>query len=241
MAATSQRGGGSTSAAIRRAMMPGEDAQTRFLRELAQRLPLDLVVEAHVFPPIRQGGAETGVAVIAARREVVAAAPASDGVELVGGELSTFGTDAATATSPAESPPGGAPPHGEVANSQRAEPHPSVAAGAKGSRAESSHAAGVDGEANGAASALAPTPHAPPATRPADRLTVFSARYRLALKGPDRGKWEVNVVEEADAPLVSVDAVVRGVQRRAGEGSEPERFTAEQLRALLGEPAPPPS
>ncbi|HWJ21867.1 MAG TPA: hypothetical protein VNS52_05885, partial [Gemmatimonadaceae bacterium] len=59
------------------------------------------------------------------------------------------------------------------------------------------------------------------------------------LKGPDRGKWEVDVVEEADAPLVTVDAVVRGVQRRAGEGADAERFTAEQLRALLAEPSAP--
>ena len=45
-----------------------EDTQTRFLRALGERLPLERVVEAHVFPPIRQGGAETGLAVIAAER-----------------------------------------------------------------------------------------------------------------------------------------------------------------------------
>ena len=49
----------------------------------------------------------------------------------------------------------------------------------------------------------------------------------------------MDLVEEADAPLVTVDAVVLGVKPRAWEGAEPERYTAEQLRALLdsGEPA----
>jgi hypothetical protein len=42
------------------------------------------------------------------------------------------------------------------------------------------------------------------------RMVVYAASYRLTLKGLDRGKWEVNIVAEADAPLVAVDAVVRG-------------------------------
>src|SRR5688500_7025213 len=65
------------------------------------------------------------------------------------------------------------------------------------------------------------------------RHTVFTARYRLTRKGAERGKWEFEVVADADAPLVTVDAVVRGVQRRAGEDEEPERLTAEGVRAAL--------
>jgi hypothetical protein len=61
---------------------------------------------------------------------------------------------------------------------------------------------------------------------------VYTARYRATLKGPDRGKFEVDVHEEADAPLITIDAVVRGVQHRAGEPTEPERLTGEQLRSL---------
>ena len=68
-------------------------------------------------------------------------------------------------------------------------------------------------------------------------MTVHTARYRLALKGVDRGKWDVDVVAEADAPLEAVDAVVRGVQRRAGEGSEPERLNVDSLRSALEDPA----
>jgi hypothetical protein len=165
---------------------PGDDTLTRFLREMAQRLPLDRVVEAHVFPPIRQGGAETGVAVIAARRmETVAAEEQAAAVASAADAATADAASADDAPPPAE---GDAPVAPETA---------------------SSTAAGLP-----------------------ERHTVFSARYRLTLKGPERGKWEVDVVEEADAPLVTVDAVVRGVQRRAGEGADPERFTAEQLRAV---------
>ena len=69
------------------------------------------------------------------------------------------------------------------------------------------------------------------------RHIVYSARYRLVLKGADRGRWEATVTAEADAPLVAVEAVVRGVLRRAGEDDEPERLTGESFRqALVAEP-----
>jgi hypothetical protein len=68
-----------------------------------------------------------------------------------------------------------------------------------------------------------------------NRHTVFTARYRLTIKGADRGRWEFDLVEEADAPLLTVDAVVRGVQERAGEETEPVRLTADDVRASLPE------
>ena len=69
------------------------------------------------------------------------------------------------------------------------------------------------------------------------RHVVYSARYRLVLKGPDRGRWEATVTAEADAPLAAVEAVVRGVLRRAGENEDPERLTGEGFRqALVAEP-----
>jgi hypothetical protein len=40
-------------------------------------------------------------------------------------------------------------------------------------------------------------------------------------------------VAEADAPIATVDDVVRGVQRRSGDDSEPERMTGDALRASL--------
>ena len=65
------------------------------------------------------------------------------------------------------------------------------------------------------------------------RHTVFTARYRHTLKGPDRGKWEVDVQAEADAPLVTVDQVVKGVMKRAGEPFEPERITASEFKTIV--------
>ena len=63
---------------------------------------------------------------------------------------------------------------------------------------------------------------------------VYSAHYKHTLKGADRGKWEVEVVAEADAPLMTVDEVVRGVMKRAGEQFEPERITAGEFRTIVG-------
>ncbi|MEO7084742.1 MAG: hypothetical protein ABI442_05300 [Gemmatimonadaceae bacterium] len=68
----------------------------------------------------------------------------------------------------------------------------------------------------------------------ASRIVVYAARYRLTLKGLDRGKWETSVVAEADAPLVTVEAVVRGVQRRAGDVDDATKIDGDEVRALLG-------
>ena len=110
----------------------------RFLREIADRVGAAAVESVHLFPPIRQGGVETGAAVVAA------------------------------------SEPGQA------------------------------------------------------------RHAVWSASYRHTLKGPDRGKWEVEVTAEADAPLVTIEAVVDGVMKRAGEQFSPEKLTASEFRTIIG-------
>jgi hypothetical protein len=68
--------------------------------------------------------------------------------------------------------------------------------------------------------------------RPA-RHTVLTAHYRHTLKGVERGKWQVTVVEEADAPLITVETVVRGVQRRAGDVDDPEKMEGDAVREVL--------
>jgi len=73
------------------------------------------------------------------------------------------------------------------------------------------------------------------------RHTVYTARYRLVQKGPERGHWEAEVVAEAEAPLITVEMVVRGVQRRAGEESEILRYSAKQIARALRMPWPTPS
>lgn len=69
------------------------------------------------------------------------------------------------------------------------------------------------------------------------RFAILTARYCLTFKGPDRGKWEVEIIHEADAPLDTVERVARGVARRAGEESDPEHFSGESLRLALEAPA----
>ena len=81
-----------------------------------------------------------------------------------------------------------------------------------------------------ATAALAVSPNEPAAPR---RYTVYAAKYKLALKGVDRGKWECSVVAEADAPLVTVETVVRGVQRRSGDAEEPERMSGDEARNFV--------
>ena len=152
------------------------DVRERFLREITAQVPADRIAELHLFPPLRRGGMETGVAVIAA--ELADMRPRDEPVQ--------------SSTEPSAEP---------------------------------------SAEADGAAADAAASPPET-VTRP-DRLTVFTARYRLTRKGADRGRWEFDVVADADAPLRDVDTVVRGVQRRAGDDDEPERLTADGLRAAL--------
>lgn len=148
------------------------ELQERFLRKAAERLPLERVVEVHLFPPIRQGGMETGIAIVAAE--------------------DARGDEAAAMAADDEVPDPEALAEGDVLAEEIAEAH----------------------------------------GRQPRRHTVYTARYRATLKGPERGRFEVDVHEEADAPLITIDAVVRGVQHRAGEPTEPERLTGERLRGL---------
>jgi len=69
-----------------------------------------------------------------------------------------------------------------------------------------------------------------------DRLSILTAHFRHTVKGPDRGKWEFNMVHDADAPIETVERVVRGVARRAGEDGEPELLSGTDFQRALTEP-----
>jgi hypothetical protein len=125
------------------------ETRERFLTAIAEQIAADRIAEIHFFKPIKQGGVESGVAVVAL----------------------TMPTDTLT---------------------------------------------DAEGDSD------APLRH-----------TVLTAHYRLTLKGLDRGKWQVTVVEEADAPLITVETVVRGVQRRAGDLDDPERMDGDAVREAL--------
>jgi hypothetical protein len=72
---------------------------------------------------------------------------------------------------------------------------------------------------------------APPGAPP--RPVVFTARYRVWVKGRERGKWEFAMAEQAEAPLATVDAVVRGVLTRRDEATDPERLGPDAVRVRL--------
>ena len=150
------------------------ETRARFLAAIAAQLPADRIAEVHLFPAIRQGGMESGVAVIAVEPQ-----PVVDAAVVVETEQWLCEDRADVSDAEADAAP-------------------------------------------------APAPR---------RYTVFSARYRHTLKGPDRGKWETSVTEEADAPLLTVDAVVRGVQRRSGDVDEIVRISGDEVRAALPTPA----
>ncbi|GAC1479567.1 MAG: hypothetical protein NVS1B4_24250 [Gemmatimonadaceae bacterium] len=75
---------------------------------------------------------------------------------------------------------------------------------------------------------------ATPEAGPAPRIEVHTAAYRLAIKGAERGHWTFEVVTEGDAPLLTVDTVVRGVLTRSDDSDVPERLDGERIAALLG-------
>lgn len=89
---------------------------------------------------------------------------------------------------------------------------------------------------NGASPAEPAVEAAPEVAAKLRRYAILTARYRLTIKGPDRGKWDVEITHEADAPLDTVERVARGVAKRAGEEFDPEHYSAESLRAALAAP-----
>jgi hypothetical protein len=127
---------------------PVAETVERFLRAIVHDVPVARIADLHLFPSLRQGTYETGVAVVAAWP---VGADRADGAE----------------------------------------------------------------DAEGA------------------RHTIYTARYRQVVKGPDRGRWEFECVAEADAPLITAETVVRGVQRRSGDLEDPVRYDAPALRHVL--------
>jgi hypothetical protein len=189
------------------------DTRERFLREITERVPADRIAELHLFRPLRRGATETGIAVIAAQPDDRPPATKQDD-----GVSAAQPDDRLPAATQDDSVSAGQPD-----DLLPAPDRTSIASRSAADQAEDSPYAPDDGERE----------DAPGTAGHPDRHTVFTARYRLTLKGADRGKWEFDVVADADAPLTTVDSVVRGVQRRSGDDEEPERLTADGVRAAL--------
>ena len=243
------------------------ETRERFLKAILTQLPVDRMRELYVFQPIKHGGMESGVAVIAAYPEEAPAAPSGVGGGETGVSLppeaavpkAVESPDAATAadTDSAVGSDVAAIEHDTIAAAEaddRADVEPVDAPptedlvevtgeGADATECETPVQGGEDevvatepvgdaatGDAASGDVAVAPDSQLP---TPDEKYTVYTARYRLVLKGPDRGKWEASVVAEADAPLISIESVVRGVQRRAGDVEGPDHMTADDIRAAL--------
>ena len=192
-----------------------DETRTRFLAAIAKQIPAERVIEVHLFAGIRQGGVESGVAVIAVDR------PAAPSLDVDGGYIPPADVaEAAELETTAE----------VVVHDQLADETAFVA---DETIADDSPYAD-DPQEELALAAEAPAPEPEPVR--ASRYIVYSARYRYTLKGMDRGKWEVSVTEEADAPLLTIDAVVRGVQRRSGDADETMRLSGDEFRAALPVP-----
>ena len=178
-----------------------DDTRIRFLKAIAAQLDLERIAEVHLFPSIRQGGMESGVAVLALEpvRELVAVA---------------------------DSP---------IVDDSIAEPSDETSSSAVEVELEVELEDDVEDESEVENENESPYADTRPAPR---RFTVYTARYRHTLKGPDRGKWEVSVTEEADAPLLTIDAVVRGVQRRSGDVEEIARLTGSEMSEVVSKASP---
>lgn len=208
-----------------RAEAPISEITERFFKAIVAKVPLDRIEELHLFSPLRSGGVETGIAVVAARVPAVVPPPIEEQFELP------------------EEAPAAEPAFDETVIEHE---HDAVDATVEAADAADAVVTAVDDSE--------PDPYAPEVLHEiveeaieasigyvaaaesavaVERHTVYTARYRLVQKGPERGKWEADVVDEADAPLITVEMVVRGVQRRAGEASETTRFSGAQIARAL--------
>ena len=198
-----------------RANVPVSVVTERFLRAILGKVPLDRIEELHLFSPLRQGTVETGIAVVAARviipEEIEPSVPLV--LELAEGVTS------------------------DELDVPEALDAPEVIDGSEKLEATDELEAPEAIDAPEAIEAIE-EPAAHTSAPPRVRHTVYTARYRLIVKGPERGKWEMEVVDEADAPLLAVETVVQGVQRRAGEETATIRYDAAQLAHVLHLPLP---
>jgi len=198
-----------------------DETRERFLTAIVGRLGVERIVELHLFSPLRSGVMETGVAVVAVLPDLNGAeAEAGRRMEAEAGSKAGAGendasADATDVTDVTEVLAEAAAPAAPLSDDATAEPSPYLDATVP---PPEETVVGVETPAE-------------------SRHVVFTALYRLTRKGPERGKWLFEVTAQADAPLATVDTVVRGVLHRSKDLTETERLSGEQLRALLAEPA----
>ena len=255
------------------------ESQWRFLSAIAARVPTERIVELRLFPAIRQGGMESGAAVVAVEELV----------DLPPGESAPDGTPSGAAEGSALAAGDGGPTDAEIAvdlgplfepavpGESASGDGPAAAGGTEDTseKAISARSSGVASDGGASASGRATrgtsdsevpigadefgtwsdmalssdqtgdvemnseslATESELSARPqVKRYSVLAARYRLTLKGPERGAWDFELTHEADAPLDTVERVARGVARRSGDEGQPEHLTASDIRATLAQP-----
>ncbi|MBC7842484.1 MAG: hypothetical protein H7099_09230 [Gemmatimonadaceae bacterium] len=196
------------------------ETQERFLRTVLTRVPVDSVVELHLFPPIRRGTLETGVAFIATTMPPAVLTVVLDTDAEALGDADLQGVDAR-----------------EVDVTTVTEPLVLELSGeADSPYADERVVPAVSDDTGLEDDDIAPAEVAPVAT-PSPRMRILTASYRHTIKGVERGKWSVEVQEEADAPLDAVEAVLRGVRHRSTEPADPELVGHDVLAALTARSA----
>ena len=209
------------------------ETQERFLRTVLTRVALDSVVELHLFPPIRRGTLETGVAVIVTRLPAPSLVVLEDDADV--------DADAEADTEAA----GEAEPEADAVEAYLGE-RDSIEAGVECDTLSdesddspyadegSSSVAEMDAEAIAVVGAVVGAVEIIElASRPSPRMRILTASYRHTIKGVERGKWTADVQEEADAPLEAVELVLRGVRHRSTEPADPELISLDALAALI--------
>ena len=206
-----------------------EATRERFLLAIAASLPAERFIELHFFPAIRQGGVESGVAVIAAHPERVEEAVLADAPEAPDVILRSESDPSRHSERSEESAFATGEEIGS-ARDERARLQIDGSAFATGEEIGSARDERARLQIDGSALSEAKSRSFASLRMTPERYTVYTAKYKLVLKGADRGKWECSVVAEADAPLVTVETVVRGVQRRSSEVEEAERMSGDDAR-----------
>ena len=237
----------------------GSDARERFILEIAAVLAPERLVEAHFFAPLRQGQIETGVCVLAALPEGADPLPSTPRVETEAGKQAaadaqladaavapaapsavldngrSISADAAPEATADDGPDPSVMDNPLSKTAEHREDLPTADDAAVGSMGAMDDASAVPSSAQKAESAAEPTANFPAGARISSRHVVYSARYRWTRKGPERGKWESEVVAEADAPLLTVEVVVQGVQQRASEPIEVQKIDGDAVRAMIAQ------
>jgi hypothetical protein len=59
-----------------------------------------------------------------------------------------------------------------------------------------------------------------------DRVRIYTASYRMVVRGRDRGQAQINLDDVGETPDAVLAEVIRGVQERASEAEPPVEIAA---------------